>query len=775
MLFKKQKVFIFATILILIFSLIPTAFAQYSDVSPNSYYYEAVMNLNEMGIIKGFSDGSFKPSNSVTRAEFVKMMVLAMDKAGDAAALDSGTSVFTDIKPNNWAIGYINVAIKEQIVTGYADGTFQPNENVSFAQVCTVLLRSLGYSSSEMPGVWPQNYIEKAKDLGITGGINLKFSDKVSRAQLAVMLERTLNTKLKDSTQTMAEKSGMGSTKTVIVTNSWDLDSSLPKGIIKTDIGDFKANNFEGLKYIGKKLNVLVDTDNKIISTQSIEVDTNTVFVQSVSGNSITYSGKNGDSSMNIPDNLTFYYDGQKSIFKDIKMNVSTGAVIAFALNTGNAQLYDYAVLIDPPSSDPVVVKKDVGITDKNIGTIDISDKSKVTVIKEGQKAGFSDIKAFDVAYLVKNPYKPGQGVILVYDDKKTGTYDEAIPSKSTVQKIKLLGEEMEIETSNAASKLNDSNEAFAIGDQITVLTGKTGKIVDVISSSPTDISNIAVVVNAGSSISTEDDTSGEKVFYVTLYKTDGTKAEYEVDEDQTYRKGKLVRYDIKEEVADITSITCSPVSGRINASEKMIGDLWLGQDAVILDVQNNYDSKEVQIKRLNWQDMPSGELLKEKVIHAETGGGFNDIQLLVLNNLTESGQYGILMEKSERDTSASYTLMINGEEVTFNNSSTIFGNNKKDVVYIEQDENGLQKMASLNPKDSSNEIQAVDTRRIKINNKIYKLSNNAAVYDITGTEPVKMSVSELTSGNIGYVKLYSGTQTGSQSLIKIITIQRVK
>ena len=81
--------------------------------------------------------------------------------------------------------------------------------------------------------------------------------------------------------------------------------------------------------------------------------------------------------------------------------------------------------------------------------------------------------------------------------------------------------------------------------------------------------------------------------------------------------------------------------------------------------------------------------------------------------------------------------------------------------------------MYTISPKVTSYEIQAVDSRRIKINNKVYKISNNVAVYDETNTSIITMSVNELTAGKIGYVELYAGKQAVSQDLIKLIIIKR--
>ncbi|MGE5474373.1 MAG: S-layer homology domain-containing protein [Ignavibacteriales bacterium] len=760
-------------ILVLTFAFNVSVFAQYIDVPANAAYYYAVASLSKAGIIKGYSDGTFKPGGSVTRAEFAKMAVVSLGKE-DEAELVKNSTTFSDVEQGYWATGYINVAVENKIITGYVDGTFKPEEKINFAQVVTILLRTLGYGSSEMTGVWPQNYIEKAKSLEITKGINLNPSDKVTRANIAIMFERTLNTKKNTSDKTLGEQSDLGTQKTCIITDSWDLDSSLPKGFIQTDIGNFRAESLNGADYLGKKVNLLVDSNNEVLSAQSVEQDSRVIMVESISGSKIAYIDNSGRGSLDLSDNMTFYYAGAKSTFENVRQNVSIGSVIALGTSDDNTSIYEYGVLIDPPTEEPIVLKENANLSNTSIGNINISDKNAFTVIKNGKIVEFSDIQALDVIYVVKKLFKSGKNIILVYDDKISGTYDEALPNKASVSSIKILGEEKKIETSYAAEKLNESSGAFAIGDEITVLTGKAGQIVDVMVPYSSDISAYAIIMNTHQGLSTEADSEGETVFYVKLYRIDGTIKEYETDEDQSYRKGSLVKLDIRDEKAHLTTVVCSPISGRINLADKMIDDMRLSQDAVILDVQESYDSGDVQVTRVKWQDMPSGQLEKDRVIHAEMGGGFNDIQLLVLDKFTEPGQYGILISQTKRDSSASYTLMINGQQVSYNNSNAIFDNYVKDVVYIEEDENGLQKMDTLNPKAFSSEIQALDSRRIKINNIVYKLASNVQIYDMSGSTPLAVSLNTLIGGySIEGVTLYAGTQDSSKDLIKIITISR--
>jgi hypothetical protein len=67
--------------------------------------------------------------------------------------------------------GYINVAVKYGYISGMDDGKFHPKDSVSFAQACTVIVKVLGVAGIDYPlsGQWPENYIAKAKSMGLTG------------------------------------------------------------------------------------------------------------------------------------------------------------------------------------------------------------------------------------------------------------------------------------------------------------------------------------------------------------------------------------------------------------------------------------------------------------------------------------------------------------------------------------------------------------------------------------------------------------------------------
>lgn len=111
---------------------------KFSDVSSDKWYYNAVTTLTDDGVISGYTDGSFRPDNEITRAEFVAMVVRY------AGLSETTGNSFFDISPNHWAAGYIAAATQAGYISGYTDGSFRPDAAITRAEAVTVLNAMLG-------------------------------------------------------------------------------------------------------------------------------------------------------------------------------------------------------------------------------------------------------------------------------------------------------------------------------------------------------------------------------------------------------------------------------------------------------------------------------------------------------------------------------------------------------------------------------------------------------------------------------------------------------
>lgn len=116
---------------------------RFKDVPAGAWYETAVSTLANMGVISGYQDGTFGPQRNITRAELATILARFCDTSGSAAVLDR----FTDIS-HSWARKYINLAAEAGLVYGYTDGTFRPDQNITRAETIVMVNRILGRSAS---------------------------------------------------------------------------------------------------------------------------------------------------------------------------------------------------------------------------------------------------------------------------------------------------------------------------------------------------------------------------------------------------------------------------------------------------------------------------------------------------------------------------------------------------------------------------------------------------------------------------------------------------
>ena len=109
---------------------------RYSDVAATSWYNTAVSTLSSMGIITGYPDGTFRPNAAITRAEFAAIAA-RFDNDGDKTA-----AKFSDIA-THWAKDEISIAYNNGWITGYPDGTFDPQRDITRAETITLVNRIL--------------------------------------------------------------------------------------------------------------------------------------------------------------------------------------------------------------------------------------------------------------------------------------------------------------------------------------------------------------------------------------------------------------------------------------------------------------------------------------------------------------------------------------------------------------------------------------------------------------------------------------------------------
>lgn len=149
----------------------------------------------KMGIVTGYSDGSYHPNQKVTRAEFATMLAKAFGLP------NSSGSSFSDTQ-GHWASESIAALQAKGVITGYSDGSFHPNQEISRAEIVAMLARLTNYVPNasnlylDVATNWASEQINAFATAGIVTGKGnelFKPNDAASRAESVAMIIRLLD------------------------------------------------------------------------------------------------------------------------------------------------------------------------------------------------------------------------------------------------------------------------------------------------------------------------------------------------------------------------------------------------------------------------------------------------------------------------------------------------------------------------------------------------------------------------------------------------------
>jgi hypothetical protein len=167
----------------------------FSDVPSNAYYADAVKTLVSKGVLSGYPDGTFKPTQNVKRAEAAKILTVARGWNTNA------TKSYPDVAASHWAYGYIAAASNAGAFGGDENGNFNPEANLTRAQAAKIIVEAYGLTGSSDLSFkdaaniqsWAVSYIKTAVANGILKGDdngNVNPNASITRADFAVMIQR---------------------------------------------------------------------------------------------------------------------------------------------------------------------------------------------------------------------------------------------------------------------------------------------------------------------------------------------------------------------------------------------------------------------------------------------------------------------------------------------------------------------------------------------------------------------------------------------------------
>jgi len=110
----------------------------FQDLSPDHWAFKEIQFLAQEGIISGYPDGTFRPENPVTRAEFAKLVLLSFLHKEEPRF--PAVPTFPDVPRRHWAFGYVEACAKLGWISGYPDGRFEPERTISKAEIVKVIV-----------------------------------------------------------------------------------------------------------------------------------------------------------------------------------------------------------------------------------------------------------------------------------------------------------------------------------------------------------------------------------------------------------------------------------------------------------------------------------------------------------------------------------------------------------------------------------------------------------------------------------------------------------
>lgn len=173
-----------------------TAFGFDSDISGH-WAKDSFIRLENIGIINGYEDGSYRPEDNITRAEFFTMINRAANVSKNKGA------AFTDIAPGAWYRQAAELASGSGYASGYEDGTFRGEENITRAEAAAAVVKAFGgdfektaeFSDSGSIPEWAEEYIDILAESGVISGDEngaFRAEDYITRAEAAAIFDRII-------------------------------------------------------------------------------------------------------------------------------------------------------------------------------------------------------------------------------------------------------------------------------------------------------------------------------------------------------------------------------------------------------------------------------------------------------------------------------------------------------------------------------------------------------------------------------------------------------
>ncbi len=693
----------------------------FQDVS-DSQTAVAIESLRLLGVLDGYGDGTFRPGNSLTRAQFCKMAVYAMNLGNELGKYQAVT-IYPDVKPSHWASAYINLASKgKTIIAGYADGYFRPDQKVTFAQAVTILMRMLGYADADVGAIWPQGHLAEAKSIGLTEGLNLSASSNLTRSDAAKLFANLLAMDTKEGGAYAASICASTVPNVVLVSCSATAPDGTTGAMQTSDGTVYKMTNKSSSGLLnGRRGTLLLDKNGQVLTFVPVAGGrSETIVVATAKADALT--DNNGRKYM-VGSGATVYFNGETTTYGTVYGAIPAGSTVTLYFNSAGTVEYLF-VGSGSTSSAAVIVYKN-GST---AGFEELAGGNNYTIYKNGLPASANDLYKYDVA-----TYDGRTNSIRVCDTKLVGVYENCSPNPSVPTKITLMGHEFNVLPSAA-----ETLSKFKIGGRMTLLLTEDNQVAGAVEASGTTaIGNAVGVV-------TELSADSAKVQLLCGLTVSG-------DPDLTSNKvnamaGQLVRVSSPSAGKLSLTLLTGGSSQPLNVSDRKLGGVALADNVVIYEkVGGNGALSSISLADIRDNIVAASEI---SYVGKDWAGRVN---ILVLEDVTGNCYtYGKPATSSDGESGRLLSVEYGNGLVAGPISCNLGYTGKYIGIALSGDKQKVTRLVNLEKVGSVSNSAWSSNTLVTVNGRSYTVAENAVCYNPASNAWM----------NVTAARSYSGTTT---------------
>lgn len=424
---------------------------------------------------------------------------------------------------------------------------------------------------------------------------------------------------------------------------------------------------------------------------------------------------------------------------------------------TPSSELLTIGDVLDDNVTGPVTVKA---------GTITNLGLTSPRVYRNGNGASLSDIENYDVIY-----YSKKSNAIWAYSNKVSGILEAITPNKEAPTSVTVSG--VTYSLPYYAAQRAFGLDGLEVGETVTMLLDKNGKVCDAYEAGSLYESIIGVVTGVQSKTLTATDGTKTSGYYATILTLDGSTVDIEKDDNSNSLVGKAVEVDYATGKIRTISKGSGSTSGYINASALTWGSSPIAQNIKILEIDDNGNMIKLTLSRLD------GVNLKSESILLSTTNSSGAIDGLILKDVTgDMHKYG-LITKINRNTVSDgaggqspskyiYHYDLNGQTGTVTLSGATTSLTEGPCVFI-YDDGILSEAKNLTRAEN---VTLLTPSYATVGGSVkHRISSNVQVYKVVNDTKIKTTLDEAVSYS-GTIWIYYDNNQSAGGMVRVIYLK---